>query len=202
LRGSEHPPPLSPPRVRGKVVLLKGRVEKLRLPLEAEMPTKAMMAGDAEGEMPPEMRVMPMEPVVKSMAAAEGEGRFTTRQGWRRSQHHHQQGNGQQPAMSRHDPSPLPTFVPSLRCDARVAPHPPHQAMLDAALHPLCGRRALSHRALPRQATWLAARAMAAKARASEPSRSAGSISGCANTSPMPSLTQRTRPDATSASLP
>ena len=181
---------------------LKGGVEKLRVPLEAEMLTKAMMAGNAKGEMPLEMRVMPMEPVVKSMAAAEGERGFTTGQGWRRSQRHHQERDEQQPAMSRHDPSPLPTFVPSLRCDARVAPRPPHQALLDAALHPLCGRRALSHRALPRQATWRAARAMAAKARASEPSRSAGSISGCANTSPTPFPTQRIRPAATSASLP
>jgi hypothetical protein len=57
--------------------------------LEAEMPTEAMMAGDAEGEMPPEMGVMPMEPAVKSMAAAGGEGGVITRQGWRRSQHHY-----------------------------------------------------------------------------------------------------------------
>jgi hypothetical protein len=96
------------------VVVLKGGVEKLRLPLEAEMLTEAMMAGDAKGEMPLEMRVMPMEPVVKSMAAAEGGREFTTGEGWRRSQHHHRERDGQQPAMSRHDPSPLLTCVPSL----------------------------------------------------------------------------------------
>ena len=181
---------------------LKGGVEKLRVPLGAETLTKAMMAGNAKGEMPLEMRVMPMEPVVKSMAAAEGERGFTTGQGWRRSQRHHQERDEQQPAMSRHDPSPLPTLIPSLRRDARVAPRPPHQPHPMPPSIPCVGGRALSHRALPRQATWRAARATAAKARASEPSRSAGSISGCANTSPMPSLTQRTRPAATSASLP
>ena len=69
---------------------LKGGVEKLWAPLEAEMPTKAMMVGGAEGEMLPEMRVMPMEPVVKSMATAEGKRGFTTGQGWRYSRHHHQ----------------------------------------------------------------------------------------------------------------
>lgn len=114
LRGSEPPRPLSTPRARGKVVVPKGGVEKFRVPLEAEMPTKAMVAGDAKGEMPPEMRVMPMEAVVKSMSAAEGKGGFTTGQGWRYSRHRHQERDEQQPAMSRHNPSPRLTCAPSL----------------------------------------------------------------------------------------
>jgi hypothetical protein len=90
--------------VRGEVVVLEGGVEKLRVPLEAERPTKAVLVGHAKGEMSPEMRLMPVEPLVKSMAAAERE--FTTGESWRRRQHHHQQHDKQQPAMSRHNPSP------------------------------------------------------------------------------------------------
>jgi hypothetical protein len=75
--------PLSPPHVRGEVVVLEGGVEKLRMPMEAERLTKAMMAGHAQGEMPAKMRLMPLEPLVQSMAAAERE--FTTGEGWRRS---------------------------------------------------------------------------------------------------------------------
>jgi hypothetical protein len=64
-------------------VVLEGGVKKLRLPMEAEVLTKALMVGHAKGEMPPDMRVMPMESIVKSMAAAERE--FTTGEGWRHS---------------------------------------------------------------------------------------------------------------------
>jgi hypothetical protein len=84
--------------------MLEGGVEKLRAAMEVETRTKAMAVGDAKEKMPADMRVMPMEPMVKSMAAAERE--FTTGDGWSRSQHHHQECNEQQPAMSCHDPSP------------------------------------------------------------------------------------------------
>jgi hypothetical protein len=90
--------------VRREVVVLEGGVEKLWVPLEAERLAKAMPVGHAKGEMSPEVRLMPMEPLAKSMAAAERE--FTTGESWRRRQHHHQQHDEQQPAMSRHDPSP------------------------------------------------------------------------------------------------
>jgi hypothetical protein len=90
--------------VRGEVVVLEGGVEKLRVPLEAERLAKAMLVGHAKGEMSPDMRLMPMEPLVQSMAASESE--FTTGESWRRRQHHHQQHDEQQPVMSRHDPSP------------------------------------------------------------------------------------------------
>jgi hypothetical protein len=115
-------------------------VEKLRVPMEAEMLTKAMIMGHAKGEMPPDMRVMPMEPLVPSMAAAARE--LTTGEGWRRRQHHHQECDEQPPAMSRHDPSPLPMLVPSWQRDARVDPRPLQQAAPDAAFHrgPLTGR--------------------------------------------------------------
>jgi hypothetical protein len=63
--------PLSPPQVRGEVVVLKGGVERLRVPMETERLTEAVMAGHAKGEMPPDMRGRPMEPLVQSMAAAE-----------------------------------------------------------------------------------------------------------------------------------
>ncbi len=72
-------------------MVLQGGVEKRRVPMEAEMVTKAMMVGHDKEEMTPEMRVMAMEPMVKSMAAAKGEREFTTGEGWRRSQHHHQE---------------------------------------------------------------------------------------------------------------
>jgi hypothetical protein len=68
--------PLSPPQRRGEVVLLKGRVEKLRVPMEPKVPTKEMMVGHAKGEMSPDMRGMPMEPLGQSMAATEGERGF------------------------------------------------------------------------------------------------------------------------------
>jgi hypothetical protein len=61
------------------VVVLKGAVEKLRVPMEAERLTKAMMMGHAKGERPSDVRVLPMEPTVQSMAAAERE--FTTGDG-------------------------------------------------------------------------------------------------------------------------
>jgi hypothetical protein len=86
-------------------MVLEGGVEKPRMPLEAERLTKAMMVGHAKGEMPLEMRLMPLEPVVQSTAAAERE--FTTGKGWRRGHHHHQECDEQQPVMFRHDPSPL-----------------------------------------------------------------------------------------------
>jgi hypothetical protein len=105
--------PLAPPYVWGEVVVLEGGVEKLRASMKAETLTKAMIVGHAKGEMPPDMRVLPMEPTVKPMAAAERE--FTTREGWRRSQHHHQECDEQQPAMSRHDPSPLPRINENYR---------------------------------------------------------------------------------------
>jgi len=57
--------------VRGEVVVLKGGAERLRVPMETERLTKAMMVGHTKGEMPPDMRGMPMEPLVQSMAAAE-----------------------------------------------------------------------------------------------------------------------------------
>jgi hypothetical protein len=63
--------PLSPPQVRGEVVVLKGGAERLRVPIETEGLTKAKMVGHTKGEMPPDMRGMPMEPLVQSMAAAE-----------------------------------------------------------------------------------------------------------------------------------
>jgi hypothetical protein len=66
----------------------------------------AVMVGHAKGEMPPDMRVMPIEPTVKSVATAERE--FTSGEGWRRSQDHHQACDEQQPAISHHDP-PLQT---------------------------------------------------------------------------------------------
>jgi hypothetical protein len=69
--------PLSPPHWLGEGVVLEGGVKKLRVPMEAEMLTKALMVGHAKGEMPPDMRVMPIEPTVKSMATAERE--FTSR---------------------------------------------------------------------------------------------------------------------------
>jgi len=84
-----HLTPLSPPHVRGEVVVLEGGVEKPRAAVEVETLTKAMIVGHAKGEMPPDMRVMPIEPTVKSMAAAERE--FTSGEGWCRSQHHHQE---------------------------------------------------------------------------------------------------------------
>jgi hypothetical protein len=105
--------------VWGEVVVLEGGVERLRVPLEAEMPIKAMLVGHAKGEMPPDMRLLPLEPLVKSMAAAEAGREFTTGESWRRRQHHHQEYAEHQPAMSRHDPSPLPMVVPALRCEAR-----------------------------------------------------------------------------------
>jgi hypothetical protein len=63
--------PLSPPQVRGEVVVLKGDAERLRVLMETERLTKAMMVGQTKEEMPPDMRGMPMEPLVQSMAAAE-----------------------------------------------------------------------------------------------------------------------------------
>jgi hypothetical protein len=62
------------------------------------------MVGHAKGEMPPDVRVMPIKPTVKSMATAERE--FPSGEGWRRSHEHHQECDEQQPAMSRHDPPP------------------------------------------------------------------------------------------------
>jgi hypothetical protein len=53
------------------VVVLEGGVEKLRASMKAETLTKAMIVGHAKGEMPPDMRGRPMEPLVQSMAAAE-----------------------------------------------------------------------------------------------------------------------------------
>jgi hypothetical protein len=88
------------------VVVFEGRVEKLRAAMEVETWTKAMMVGHAKGEMPPDMRVMLIEPTVKSVATAERE--FTSSEGWRRSQHHHQECDEHQPAISHHDP-PLQT---------------------------------------------------------------------------------------------
>lgn len=111
--------------------MLEGGVKKLRVPMEAEMLTKALMVGHAKGEMPPDMRVMPMEPIVKSMAAAERE--FTTGEGWRRSQHHHQERDEQQPSMSCHNSSLLPMFVTSLRRDRLVDPRALQQPEFDAA---------------------------------------------------------------------
>jgi hypothetical protein len=90
--------------VWGEVVVLEGGVEKPRVAMEAETLTKAMAVGHAKEKMPAGMRVLPMEPLVKSMATAERE--FTTGDGWRRRQHHHQEPNEQSPTMSRHDPSP------------------------------------------------------------------------------------------------
>lgn len=49
------------------MVVLGGGVEPLRVSMEAEMLTKAMLVGHAKGGMPPEMRVMPLEPLVKSI---------------------------------------------------------------------------------------------------------------------------------------
>jgi hypothetical protein len=98
-------------------MVLEGGVEKPRMPLEAERPTKAMMVRQAKGEMLAKMRLMPLEPLVQAMAAAEKE--FTTGEGWRRSQHHHQECDEQQPVMFRHDPSPLRCW--SLHCKAVLA---------------------------------------------------------------------------------
>jgi hypothetical protein len=85
----DHPHATSPvpPHVRGEVVVFEGGVEKPRPVMEAESPIQAMMVGHAKGEMPPDMRVMPMEPMVQSMAAAEAaaEREFTSGEGWRRS---------------------------------------------------------------------------------------------------------------------
>jgi hypothetical protein len=94
--------------VRGEVVVLEGGVEELRVPMEAEMWTEAMMVRHVKGEMPSDMRVMPMEPLVQSMAAAEGERGSTTGEGWRCSQDPDQERNEQKPPMSCHDLSPLP----------------------------------------------------------------------------------------------
>jgi hypothetical protein len=105
--------------VRGEVAVLKGSVEKLRVLMQAERLTKAMMVGQPKGEMPPDMWVMPMEPPVKSMATAEGDREFTTGEGWRCSQHRHQECDEPQPAMSCHAPSPLAMFVTPLERDAR-----------------------------------------------------------------------------------
>jgi hypothetical protein len=107
-------------------------MKKLRVPMEAEMLTKALMVGHAKGEMPPDMRVMPMDPIVKSMGAAERE--FTTGEGWRRSQHHHQERDEQQPSMSCHNSSALPMFVTSLRRDRLVDPRALQQADVRLAI--------------------------------------------------------------------
>jgi hypothetical protein len=83
------------------VVVLKGSAEKLRVPMEAEMVTKTMMVRHDKEEMSPEMQVMAMEPMVKSMAAAQAEKEFTTGEGWRRRQHHHQARDEKPPAIRR-----------------------------------------------------------------------------------------------------
>jgi hypothetical protein len=87
------------------MMVLEGGVERLRMSLEAERLAKTMMVGHAKGEMPPDMRLMPREATVKSMATAERE--FPSGEGWRRSQDHHQECDEQQPVMFRHDPFPL-----------------------------------------------------------------------------------------------
>jgi hypothetical protein len=128
------------------VVVLEGGVIKLRVPMETETLIKAMMVGHAIGEMPPDVRVMPVEPMVRSMAAAERE--FTAGEGWRRTQHHDQERHEQQQAMFRHNSSPLPMFVPALQRDARVDSRLFQRAAPDAASLDCLGERALSHRAL------------------------------------------------------
>ena len=87
-------------------MVFEGGVEKLRAAMEVETWTKAMMVGHAKGELPPDMRVMLIEPTVKSVATAERE--FASGEGWRRRQDHHQECDEQQPAMSHPDP-PLQT---------------------------------------------------------------------------------------------
>jgi hypothetical protein len=129
--------PLSPPHVRGEVVVLKGGVEKLRVPMDAEMLTKAMLVGPTKGEMPPEMRAMPMEPMVQSMAAAGGGRECATGEGWRRSQYYHQERDEQPPAMSRHDSSPLPMCVSCMatRCPGGLDPAASITAQLSSYAH-------------------------------------------------------------------
>jgi hypothetical protein len=123
--------PLAPPQVRGEVMVLKGGVERSPVPMETERLTEAVRAGDTDGEMPPDRRGVPMEPLVKSMAAAEAP-ELTTGEGWRRSPHRHQQRDEHQPAMARHDPSPPPMSVPTWSRDARVGPcSVQHAAPLD-----------------------------------------------------------------------
>jgi hypothetical protein len=115
--------------------------------METELPIKALMVRHAKGEMPPDMRVMPVEPMGKSMAAAEGVKEFTTGEGWRRSQHDDQERDEPQPAISRHDPSPLPIFVSSSRCDACVDPGSLRQSEPVATFHRIRqpgGRRRLA----------------------------------------------------------
>jgi hypothetical protein len=72
------------------VVVLKGGAERLRVPMETEMVTKAMMVRYDKEETTPEMRLMPMEPMVKATAAAKSESEFTAGEGRRRHQEHHQ----------------------------------------------------------------------------------------------------------------
>lgn len=72
-------------------MVTKAMVQKLRVPREADMVTKAMMMAQAKGEMSPHKRVMAMEPLVQAMAAAKGERELTAGEGWRRRQHHHQE---------------------------------------------------------------------------------------------------------------
>jgi hypothetical protein len=71
------------------VVVFKRGVEKPPAVMEVESRIKAMMVGHAKKEMPPDMRMMLMEPAVKSMAAAERE--LTSGECWRRSEHQHQE---------------------------------------------------------------------------------------------------------------
>lgn len=104
--------------MRREVVVRERGVEKPRVPMETERVTKvtkAMMVRHDEEEMSPEMRamprVMPMESMVKSMAAVKGDREFTVGKARRRSQHRHQESGEQPSAICRHAPSPLAVHV-------------------------------------------------------------------------------------------
>jgi hypothetical protein len=126
-------------------VVLKGGMEKLPMPIEAETVVKVTMVRDTKEEMSSETRVMAMkamgkpmetrvmsmkatgktmEPPVESKAASGGKREFSTGEGWCPSQQRRQEHDEQRGAMSHHGSSPLPMVVGSLQPEARVDPSP------------------------------------------------------------------------------